>query len=85
MIFFVGLKDIENVSPVEASETELGFSGSDGHHSSHTCSPIPKIHPERDVILSAIALYYIADEKLNVPKIDFWEGQYNEFQKSNTI
>lgn len=81
----IGLKPIDNLFSVEASETELGFSGSDGCYSSHTCSPIPKAYPKRDVIFRAIALCYIADENLDGPKKDFWEGNYHECQKTNTM
>lgn len=78
MILFVGLKHIKHVPSVEASETELDFSGSDDCHSFYTCNPIPKVHPKKSIIFSATDLCYIAEENFNGPKKDFWRGRHSD-------
>lgn len=65
-------------------KTELGLSESDDCHPRHTDSPIPKVNPRKDVVFSAIAFCYTAEET-SVTQKDFCEGKHNEFQKINIM
>lgn len=58
----------QNVSSIEARDTELGFSESDGCHPSHTCSPTPEVNPKRDAILRTKALWYTPGDTSDTQK-----------------